>query len=74
VTVLGQIILERRTKLGMSLADVGRAAGFTKSLVWELESGSTRNPGVKTLAGLARALGVTPMSLARAAFEDLDEA
>lgn len=44
----------------MSLEDVAAASGFTKSHVWELEKGTSRNPTVRAVWGLARALGVTP--------------
>jgi transcriptional regulator with XRE-family HTH domain len=44
----------------MSLEDVGAAAGFTKSHVWEVEKGRSRNPTVRLVWGLSRALGVSP--------------
>src|SRR5437868_10782681 len=52
-----------RTLRKMSLEEVGKAAGFTKSHVWELESGKSRNPTVRAIWSLARALGVTPAHL-----------
>lgn len=47
----------------MSLQDVGDAAGFTKSHVWELETGRSVNPTVRAVWSLARALGTTPGDL-----------
>ena len=44
----------------MSLDEVAKAAGFTKSHVWELERGRARNPTVRAVWGIADALGVTP--------------
>lgn len=44
----------------MSLDDVATASGFTKSHVWELERGSSKNPTVRAVWGLSKALGVTP--------------
>lgn len=44
----------------MSLDDVAQASGFTKSHVWELEKGRTRNPTVRAVWSLSAALGVTP--------------
>ena len=56
----GQRIAELRRLRKMSLEDVAAAAGFTKSHVWELETGRARNPTVRAIWSLARALGVTP--------------
>lgn len=44
----------------MSLQDVADASGFTKSHVWELENGSSRNPTVRAVWSLAHALCVSP--------------
>ena len=44
----------------MSLQDVADASGFTKSHVWDLENGSARNPTVRAVWSLARALCVSP--------------
>ena len=71
MTALGDMILKRRTGLRMSLEDVAKASGSTKAHVWEIEKGYSRNPTVKTLVGLAKALGVLPGRLANAAFEDV---
>ena len=44
----------------MSLDDVAVAAGFTKSYVWELEQGRSRNPTVRAVWSISRALCVSP--------------
>jgi len=49
-----------RKARNMSLEDVAAASGFTKSHVWELERGSSRNPTVRAVWSLAKALGVSP--------------
>lgn len=54
---------ELRAQRRMSLEEVGKASGFTKSHVWELENGRARNPTIRAVWSLARALGVTPAVL-----------
>ena len=49
-----------RQARGMTLDELGAASGFTKSHVWELERGKSRNPTVRAVWGLSSALGVTP--------------
>lgn len=51
---------ETRKLRRMSLQDVADAASFTKSHVWELEVGRARNPTVRAVWSLARALCVSP--------------
>lgn len=53
-------IHEARKARNMSLEDVAISSGFTKSHVWELERGKSRNPTVRAVWGLSKALGVTP--------------
>lgn len=59
----GQRIRDLRAKRRMSLEEVGVAAGFTKSHVWELETGRSRNPTVRCVWAMARALGTTPLHM-----------
>lgn len=66
---LGNTIRALRAKRGMSLQQVGNAAGITKAHVWELEKGTADNPSVSTLAGLGSALGVSAVELFRAAMK-----
>lgn len=53
-------IKETRKARNMSLDDVAASSGFTKSHVWELEQGKSRNPTVRAVWGLSKALGVSP--------------
>lgn len=46
-----------REAAGLSLSAAAKAAGITKAHLHDMESGRARNPGVSTLAGLARAYG-----------------
>ncbi|WP_347271015.1 helix-turn-helix domain-containing protein [Rhizorhabdus histidinilytica] len=48
---------------GLSLEAVGKAAGLTKSHVWELEKGRAVNPTVNAVWGLSAALCVSPSML-----------
>lgn len=52
-----------RKARNMSLEDVALSSGFTKSHIWELERGSSRNPTVRAVWGLAKALAVSPAYL-----------
>jgi transcriptional regulator with XRE-family HTH domain len=53
-------IRSTRQARNMSLEELGAASGFTKGHVWELENGKSRNPTVRAVWGLSKALGVTP--------------
>lgn len=53
-------IREARKARRMSLEDVATAAGFAKSHVWELEKGAARNPTVRAVWSISKALGVSP--------------
>lgn len=59
----GATIASTRRLRRMSLEEVGSAAGLTKSHVWELETGRAKNPTVRAVWGLSRALGITPANL-----------
>jgi len=67
VVTFGDALFVRRQELGLSLQDVADRTGGTKAHVWELESGRSTNPTVKTLLGLAAALEMDPVELFRAA-------
>lgn len=67
VRPLAEEIREARNGARLSLQEVADRSGFTKSHVWELEQGRSRNPTVLMLAGLSRALGVPFHRLAEAA-------
>lgn len=53
---IGAFIASRRAELGLSLEDVARRAGTTKSHVWELEKGRSRNPSVTMALAMCEAL------------------
>lgn len=53
-------VAEVRAARKMSLQELADASGFTKSHVWELEQGRSRNPTVRAVWSLADALGVSP--------------
>lgn len=48
-----------RRERGLSLQEVADRAGLSKSHVWDLEKGRSRNPTIGTAVNLARALGVS---------------
>ena len=67
MTELGDYIRTRREELNLSLADVSKMAGTTKSNISLLERGESGNPKVETLDGLARALRTPLDTLVRLA-------
>jgi transcriptional regulator with XRE-family HTH domain len=56
-TVLGQIIKECRTKLGMSQEQLANRANLHRTYISNIEQGE-RNPSLTTLTNLAAALEV----------------
>lgn len=60
ITGMQQRMSDARKARGMSLEDVAQASGLTKSHVWELEKGRSRNPTIRAVWGISRALAVTP--------------
>ena len=70
MTHLGKQIKLLRARREMSLQDVAALGGMTKAHVHEMEHGSSNNPKIRTLCGLAYALGVPPASLVAAAIRD----
>jgi transcriptional regulator with XRE-family HTH domain len=65
-----RMIADMRFDLGMSLQDVADRAGITKSHMWELEQGRAVNPTIKTVNGVAIALGIPFAQLAEGALND----
>ncbi len=57
---------------GWSLDDLAKAAGASKSYVWELENRPERRPSAEKLTEIARVLGVTAEYLLdeKASFDD----
>lgn len=77
MTILGDKIAHHRNRLGLSIQDLAVSAGLLNSRVRALEAGiedGYRVPiaTLPTLAALARALGISPLVLATAAFDDLE--
>ena len=67
------MIVAERARLKLSLQEVADRAGITKSHMWELEQGRSVNPTVRTVHGLARALGVPFVAMAAGAINDTEE-
>jgi transcriptional regulator with XRE-family HTH domain len=64
-------IAELRRQKNESLQDVATAAGVTKTHIWELERGRTKNPSLQVIEGLANHFGV---SIAYLVGEDIEAA
>jgi transcriptional regulator with XRE-family HTH domain len=60
---LGERVKHLRKGSMMKQEDVARLAGCTASCVASIEGGLSVNPTMRTLTGLAAALGVTPQYL-----------
>lgn len=67
ILTLGEELEIARRHASMTLQEVADASWFTKSHVWEVEKGRSRNPTIGMVAGLSRALGVPFQRLAQAA-------
>ncbi len=52
-----------RKQAMLSLQDVANASGMTKSHVWELEQGRSRNPTVRAVWAISAALGTSPADM-----------
>lgn len=74
MTILGDKISRHRKRRGMTIEALAASTSMNNFELRSLEDGWAllRNPGVSTLLRLARALGVSPLLLAAAAFEDLE--
>ena len=53
---IGVTIAARRNALGLSLEEVAKRANCTKSHVWEMEKGKSKNPTIKQTLALCEAL------------------
>lgn len=67
ILTLGEELKTARANARMSLQEVADRSGFTKSHVWEVEQGRSRNPTIGMVSGLSKALGVPFLRLAQAA-------
>lgn len=68
------IIATERENQKLSLQEVADRAGITKSHMWDIEQGRSVNPTVRTVYGLAKALGVPFVSMAAGALNDTEDA
>lgn len=62
----GRALRAAREVRGISQLALARDADLSRSFLWGLEGG-TRNPTLRTIADLARALGMLPSELIREA-------
>lgn len=67
---LGAKLAELRLRKGQSLQDVANAVGVSKTHIWQLEKGTSGNPSMDLLKGLATHFEVPLTYLANA---DSDE-
>jgi DNA-binding XRE family transcriptional regulator len=67
------MIVNERARLNLSLQEVADRAGITKSHMWEIENGRSVNPTVRTVHGLAKALGIPFVSMAAGAMNDTEK-
>jgi transcriptional regulator with XRE-family HTH domain len=63
------LIRAKRDAAGLTLQEVGDAAGITKGHLHDLESGRHINPGLYTCVRLSVALGVTVQAMGAAILE-----
>ena len=68
VAAIAQAVATLRRERDLSLHDVAARSGLSKSHVWELEQGRSRNPSVAAVRALASAFGV---SMSRILGEDM---
>jgi ribosome-binding protein aMBF1 (putative translation factor) len=61
---IGDRLRSSRLAAGLTIRELARASHMDKNSVSDLELGRIRNPGVGTIADLAKALGVDPRWLA----------
>lgn len=67
-----KMIVDERARLKLSLQELSDRAGITKSHMWELEQGRSINPTIRTVHGLAKALGISFVSMAAGAMNDTE--
>ncbi len=56
---LPKAVKERRKELRLSIDDVAKRAGTTKSHVWEIEAGRSVNPTIGMMMALCGALSIS---------------
>ena len=63
---IGDLIRTKRAELGLTLEEIGRATGVTKSTVKKWENGSIKNIGHNKISALANILQINPAVLVAA--------
>jgi transcriptional regulator with XRE-family HTH domain len=66
-----ELIRYWREHAGLSLSEAAAKIGITKAHLWDMETGRSRNPTIKTLSGLAAAYGADLPHLAQCAADAL---
>lgn len=67
------MIAAEREHQGLSLQELADRSGITKSHMWEIEQGRSVNPTVRTVYGIAKALGIPFVSMAAGALNDCED-
>ncbi|MEY4908867.1 MAG: hypothetical protein RL260_2585 [Pseudomonadota bacterium] len=60
-----ELVQRKRHELALSMSDLADRAGITRSHLYSLLNGATRDPSVHTLTRLSGALHVSPIVLLR---------
>jgi transcriptional regulator with XRE-family HTH domain len=63
--MLAKIIKELRVKKGLSQEKLARLADVALNTVVKIEAGESKHPTIQTMAGIAKALGVSLDNLAK---------
>lgn len=70
MSTLGESVKRLRERCGLSLQEVADRSLLSKAHIWEIESGSSVNPTIRSLCCIAIALDVLPDELAAASVTD----
>lgn len=60
---LGELIVQRRKKKGMTLRELSRVSGVSNPTISQIETGWTEDPGFKSVMSLRKALGISLKAL-----------
>ena len=58
MVTIGERIAGRRAQAGWTQGELAQRAGVSPGTIRQIEADGVRNPGVVTLSGIARALGL----------------
>lgn len=64
VSAFGRRLKKERRRSGMTIRELGEKSKLSNAFICQLETGHSRNPGILTTIGLAKALKVRPAWLA----------